>query len=117
MPVPVTPERGARLEAGSVRITLPRLVGTRETARDLLAEHGVPESLTSERVVVLCRDLASGSTSFADELVKELLVDRAATQLILVGAPERFVDHVRAAAARRGVAERVQVRSGAELGV
>jgi hypothetical protein len=106
-----------RREAGPVRITLPRLVGTREAARDLLAEHRVPPTLAGEQVVLLCRDLASGSTSFADELVKDLLVDRAAAELVLVGAPERFVDHIRATAARRDVGSRVHVRTGAELGV
>lgn len=100
-----------------VQLRLPRLVGTREAVGDLLAEQSVPASLNGERLVVLCRDLASGSTSFADELVKQVLVDRGAAELTLVGAPERFVAYVRAAAERRGAPERVQVRSGAELGV
>jgi hypothetical protein len=99
------------------QLRLPRLVGTREAVRDVLDEQGVRPTLAGEQVVVLARDLASGSTSFADELVKELLCERDAAELSLVGAPERFVEHVRAAAARRGVADKVHVRSGAELGV
>ena len=99
------------------QLRLPRLAGTREAVTDLLAEQHVPASLTGECLGVLCRDLASGSTSFADELVKQVLTERDAAELTLVGAPERFVTLVRAAAQRRGVADRVHVRSGAELGV
>lgn len=99
------------------QLRLPRLVGTREAVSDLLAEQQLPASLAGETVVVQCRDLASGSTSFADELVKQVLGDRGAATLTLVGAPDRFVAYVRAAAERRGVVARVTVRSGAELAV
>jgi hypothetical protein len=99
------------------QLRLPRLVGTREAVTDVLHEQGVPATLAGEQVAVLARDLASGSASFADELVKEVLCERGAAELSLVGAPERFVEHVHAAAVRRGVADKVHVRSAAELGV
>ncbi|MDP9396833.1 MAG: hypothetical protein M3P96_02960 [Actinomycetota bacterium] len=99
------------------KLILPRLAGTREAVDDLLAEQQLPEELVGERLAVLCADLASGSSSFADQLVLEVLVNRGADELVLVGAPERFVQYVRAAAKRRGVAGRVAERSGAELEV
>lgn len=98
-------------------LTLPRLAGTRETVGDLLASQSVPVSLDGQVVVVLSRALASGSPSFADELVKEVLGERGAAELVLVGSSPRFTHHVEAAAARRHLAERVRVGSGAELGV
>ncbi len=99
------------------QIVLPRLAGTREAVGDLLAAQAVPSPLSGQTVVVLCRELASGSPSFADELVKELVEDRSAAELVLVGAPARFQHHVQAAAVRRDVAGRVRLGNGAELGV
>src|SRR4051794_13457768 len=77
-----------------VELVLPRLVGTREAVNDLLVDQEVPQALAGERVLVLCRRLASASTSFADQLVKTVLVEREASELVLVGAPVRFADHV-----------------------
>ena len=99
------------------QLRLPRLAGTREAVGDLLAEQQVAPSLAGEELVVLCRDLASGSTSFADQLVKEVLEQRGASAIVLVGAPSRFVALVQESAQRRGVADRVRVSSGAEAGV
>ncbi len=99
-------------------LKLPRLVGTREAVRDLMIDQGVSSSsLRAEPFVVLCRDLATGSTSFADELVKTVLEDGGAQALILVGAPDRFLNHVQSSAERRHVAGKVVVGSGAEVGV
>lgn len=99
------------------QLRLPRLVGTRAAVADLLSEQHVAGALGGDRLVVLCRDLAAASATFADELVKQALIDRGAAELTLVGAPERFVADVHAAAERRGVADRVQVRRAAEIGV
>jgi dihydroxyacetone kinase DhaKLM complex PTS-EIIA-like component DhaM len=100
-----------------VRLRLPRLVGRREAVADLLTTQQVPPALLDEDVVLLCRDLATGSASFADELVKDLLQQRGAARLLLVGAPERFVEDARAAAVRHGVDGRVLVRTAVEVGV
>ena len=99
------------------QLRLPRLVGTREAVTDLLAEQQVPASLRDEPLVVLCRVVASGSTSFADELVRQVVEVRDARELVLVGAPERLLRYVRDAAGRRGVSSRVVARSGAEVEV
>lgn len=89
------------------QLVLPRLAGTREAVEDLLSEQGVAEDLRGKQLIVLCRDLASGSPSFADQLVKSALKDRRAAELVLLGAPDRFTAHVRDSATRRGVSSRV----------
>jgi hypothetical protein len=102
--------------AGAVaRLRLPRLAGRRDEVGDLLAAQHVPDDLHDRDLAVLCRDLTAGSASFADELVRVAVEQRGARTLILVGAPERFVAHVRAAGDRRGVPSRVAVRSWAEV--
>jgi hypothetical protein len=98
-------------------LQLPALVGTREAADDLLHECEVAPDLRGETVVLLCRDLLSGSPSFADQLVKRLLVEAGAEELILVAARARFVELVKASAARRRVLARVRCESAAELPV
>jgi len=80
-------------------------------------DQSVSKELAGEQVFVMCRNLASGSTSFADQLVKELLVERKADDLILVGAPQRFASYVLESADRRGVRSRVNVQASAQLSV
>lgn len=99
------------------QVTLPRLAGTREAVTDLFEAQAISPRLSGDMLVVLGRELASGSTSFADELVKVAIVDRGADELVLVGAPGRFIEHVQGAAQRRHVADRVKVRSAAEAGI
>jgi hypothetical protein len=71
----------------TLKITLPRLVGTREAADDLVEKTtGTPENGV---VYVNGRALATSTISFADELVKKL-VERGASKIMLVSAPERF---------------------------
>ncbi len=96
-------------------LTLPRLVGSREAVRDLLAEQSISEDLSDDGLVVLCRDLASGSSSFADELVFEVLQRRRAPELVIVGAPIRFGQRVEESASRRGVEHQVSIKMGAAL--
>ncbi len=92
----------------TVSLSLPRLAGTREAARDLVSDQHIPDDLTGQTIDVFCRNLASGSTSFADELVTILLSERHAAYVVLLGAPSRFVDHARDSAARRGFSGRIQ---------
>ena len=99
----------------SLGLRLPRLVGTREVVGDLLADQDMPKDLTGQRFVVLCYGLTSASSSFSDELVKEILQERHAAELALVGASDRFLGLVRAAAARRGVEQQIVELSGAEV--
>ncbi|GGL07810.1 phospholipase/lecithinase/hemolysin [Curtobacterium luteum] len=71
----------------TLNITLPRLVGTREAAEDLVNRtDGTPED---GRVEVNGRALATSTISFADELVKKL-IERGAKEILIVSAPERF---------------------------
>ncbi len=98
-----------------VELVLPRLVGTREAVGDLLNEQAVPSRLEGKDLVLLCRDLAAGSTSFADELVLQILVRRRALRLVLVAAPSSFVTRTRDAARRRGVQDQVVVDTAAHV--
>lgn len=88
-------------------LVLPRLAGTREAVYDLLSEQDVPKELVGQTLTVHARDLASGSPSFADQLVKVVLQERQAEELIILGAPQRFIGHVLGSAERRGVRPRV----------
>jgi hypothetical protein len=104
--------RGLRSRVFELR--LPRLAGTREAAVDLLDAQDVPHDLRRADVVVFCDDLATGSASFADELVRQVLSQRHGGHLVLVGAPQSFWTRVSEAAGRRGLRDRVVQRSAAE---
>jgi hypothetical protein len=95
-------------------LRLPRLVGTREAAVDLLEAQDVPRDLRAADVIVFCDDLATGSASAADELVRQVLTERHGGHLVLVGAPQLFWRRVCESAERRGVPERVAQKSAAE---
>lgn len=95
-------------------LRLPRLVGTREAVVDLLDEQHVPRALDAADVVVFCDDLATGSASFADELVRQVLIERDGGGLVLVGAPQSFWARILESARRRDVVGRVTLKSAAE---
>ena len=88
-------------------IKLPRLIGGRDAARDVTAG-ALPGHLHGDRVLVICRDLFAATPSFADELVRQVLVEREADELVLVGASGEFPGWVSDAAVRRQVASRVR---------
>jgi hypothetical protein len=96
---------------------LPRLAGTRPAADDLLAEYNVPGDLSGQAVVLQCRDLSTGSASYADQLVLRLLVMADAKQMTLVAPPQKFLDRVQASADRRNVADRVVVETAGQVAV
>jgi hypothetical protein len=91
-------------------VSLPALAGSRPAAAELLS--GLPADLSGSEIAVLCRDLLTGSPSFADELVRQLAVERSAGRVLLVGADETFERYVRDAARSHAVAERVATRGG-----
>lgn len=99
------------------RLVMPWALGTREAVTELIAEQQVPESLTGERFVLLCRDMRACSATSADEIVRVIIEERDAGELVLVGARERVVEQFRKSAWRRGVYFRCAVRSAAEVGV
>jgi hypothetical protein len=86
-------------------VTLPPLAGSRPAAAVLLA--GLPADLSGQQVAVLARDLLSGSPAFADELVRELAVERNAAHVVVVGAAPAFEQYVQAAARSHAVDGRV----------
>lgn len=85
----------------------PQLVGSRGAARTLLAD--LPADCSTGKVTVDCTDLRASSPSFVDELVKNILVDRAARQLKLQNAPVDVAGWANDSAQRRNVAERLMV--------
>ncbi|HEY0487276.1 MAG TPA: hypothetical protein VGD72_13605 [Mycobacteriales bacterium] len=89
-------------------VTLPPLAGSRPAAAVLLSS--LPADLTGQQVTVLSRDLLSGSPSFADELVRELTVERNAASVVVVGAEPTFEQYVHEAARNHDVGTRVSTR-------
>jgi hypothetical protein len=99
-------------------IRLPRLGGTRDAADALLnRELGAAESIRDDVVILLGRDLLSSSESFADQLVKRLLQEESAREVVLIAPPKKFEEHFRESAGRRGLIDRVRRESAASLGV
>jgi len=90
-----------------IEINLPRLVGSRLDAQRLVAEQLA--AMRDDRVVLNCRNLLSASPSFADEVVKQVLVDGGAAELVILAAGDDFVDYVQRSAGAHGVEGRVVV--------
>jgi hypothetical protein len=87
-------------------LTLPERAGSRGEAQRLLEPLDLDLAGTVLRLDG--RHLAAGSSSFMDEIVKEVLVERHADRLVLTGVTERAAAFAESSAARRGVAERLQ---------
>jgi hypothetical protein len=96
------------------QVTLPRLVGSRESA-DQLLESLSPQA-RHERVVLNCRELLAASPSFADEIVKLVLVEGRASELVVLGADDEFVSYIRQSAEAHHVTSQVAIRpAGSEI--
>jgi hypothetical protein len=87
-------------------LTAPKLVSSRDQARELTAS--LAADLEDTIVMVDCSALQASTPSFVDELVKAVLVDRQGGRLIIKGAPERTVELARRAAQNRGVTDRLE---------
>ena len=87
-------------------LVLPHLIAGRDLADTLVDRLG---PLGGEQVVVDCRSMVTGSVSFASQLVVRVLAEGGARELVLVGAPPEFADHVCAAAERLQVTDRLRV--------
>ena len=95
-------------------INLPRLVSSRESARRLLAE--AADTVKGDRVVVNCRELRSAAESFVDELVKVILIEGDAAELVVLGASSQFLEQAHRAAKVHGVDGRIVERpAGSEV--
>lgn len=92
-------------------ITLPRVVGTRPAVAPFL-DH-LRADLKGETVVLDCRSLLSGTPSFADEIVKQVLADRRADELLVLGANSDFGADLAASAAAHGVIDRLHFKETA----
>ncbi len=87
-------------------LTAPKLVSSRDQARELTAS--LAADLSDTIVMVDCSALQASTPSFVDELVKAVLVDRQGGRLVIKGAPERTAELARRAAQNRGVADRLE---------
>jgi uncharacterized Fe-S center protein len=76
-------------------LSLPLIVAGRDFADDMADRLG---EITDRSVVVDATGLSSGTSSFAAQLVRRVLVDGKAHELIIVGAPDHFNDYARDAA-------------------
>lgn len=88
-----------------LELQLPRLVGSRETVRALLADLG---PLHGHPVVLNARQLRSAAPSAADEFVKCALVDGGALAMEVVGAGPEFTQDLETAAADHNVSTRLR---------
>ncbi len=85
----------------TLKITLPRLVGTREAA-DQIVEDSIGIHVGRDhdsRVLLLSRALAASTISFADELVMKLSQE-GFNEILVVGAPEQFTEQLAQATSR-----------------
>jgi hypothetical protein len=90
-----------------VDVQAPAKSRSREQARQLMAS--LPRDLAHTRVRLDCRNMTVATPSFADEILKEVLLRRHAQHLDVTNAPGRFAELLERAAARLAVNERVDV--------
>jgi hypothetical protein len=97
------------------QVMLPRLVGSRESADQLLGS--LPRGTPYARLVLNCRELLAASPSFADEVVKLVLVEGRASELVVLGASDEFAEYIKQSAEARDVFSQVAIRvAGSEVG-
>jgi hypothetical protein len=87
------------------RIETPQHAGARDQARDLA--QSLATDLSEDEVVLDCGSLLVGTPSFLDEILKQILVERAATSLAVEGASTRVQELLGRSAANRGVGDRL----------
>lgn len=88
-------------------ISSPVLTGMREEAQDLL--RGLPEDLGGRHVVLDGHRTLAATPSFADEVVRILLVERHADNLHAVAVGRKFGDWLTESAQTHGVADKLDV--------
>jgi hypothetical protein len=94
----------------TVSVEAPVLAGSRPRAQQILA--GLPEDLSGAVVRLQCDSLIAAAASFADEVVRTILVDRHAERLEVASVSDQeFVGYLRDRADVYGVADRLQVLS------
>jgi hypothetical protein len=93
------------------------MMGRRDDLRKLVEAQQVPEDLTGQPLVVLCSDALRISPSVLDELVRIVMVQRGATELILVAPSREVLANITEAMERHGMAGRMRQERAAVLGV
>ena len=83
-------------------VYLPLFVAGRDFADGIADRLG---DVAGHTVLVDGTKLLSGTSSFASEFVRRILVEGKATELVVVGAPEEFTDYLREEATESGVAD------------
>lgn len=90
--------------ANRADLYLPLFVAGRDFADHVIDQLG---TVADEPVVVDATGLRSGTSSFAAQFVRRILVDGKASELIVVGAPKEFVAYLSDEAQQAGVADRL----------
>lgn len=87
------------------RIETPEHAGARDQARALVEPLG--NDLAGDEIVLDCARLLVGTPSFLDELLKQVLVQRAAASLSVIDASDRVRELLKRSASNRNVAGRL----------
>ncbi|UVO11920.1 hypothetical protein NM962_18690 [Mycobacterium sp. SVM_VP21] len=91
-------------------VEAPALAGSRPRAKQILA--GLPDDLSDAVVRLVCDSLIAAAASFADEVVRTILVDRHAQRLEVTSVSDQeFIGYLRDRADVYGVGDRLQVLS------
>lgn len=93
-------------------LALPELTGTRDRAKEMLTAAAVPQDLRGMQVVVDAGSVIAATDSFADELVRAILVDRHADQLIVSLVGPDFAQTLKSRGRFYRVLDRLQILSG-----
>lgn len=94
-----------------IRLAPPSHSGSRDQAQRLLQP--LPTDLSGRPVVLDCTQMEVSSPSFLDEMVKEVLVLRAAEVFEIEGASDRVQSLLQRSADNRGVTERLRIGANA----
>jgi hypothetical protein len=88
-------------------LEIPRMSGTRQRAE--IVASALSDDLSSTKIEIDADLVASASQSFADELCKQILVDRSALSLTVHNASPWFANYLSTSARLRSVTDRLSV--------
>ncbi|SOD70716.1 hypothetical protein SAMN05892883_0372 [Jatrophihabitans sp. GAS493] len=97
------------VEPMTAMLELPQLSGGRRRAAALVDAGHLPDDLSDASVTIDARQLLAGTESFADELVKILLLDRKAETLNVINVSDDFALFLEQAAKTHSVSRRLVV--------
>jgi len=92
----------------TVLLTSPPSIGTRSLVRSWL-DSALADRLDETLVEVDCGPLRTPSSSFVDELVRIVIVERNAEKLTFLQASERTADLAHQSASARKISSRVEI--------